>query len=390
MRRIRALCVATMAVGVGCGGSGCTDTGLGFISQDVGLVSEPGPVLEFSPPAADEPTVAPALEVELRVGGAEQAAGRVVVAVDPAGTRLAAAGTWLAPGTFAVKRSEVAVWSMGAWEPELKLEPGTFVDALALGPAMLAFGGGYGAVFDVVQLPGGARRQVPLNASPPPRRGSAWLARLAMDARGERLAGCVNYTNDVLVWRASDFKLLSRGQHNFECELIAFSSDGQDLSVRYSLGRNRTFAVESGAVARAFTDGHFAEFTWSAFSPSGRLLATMSDGEPDVRLWDTRSGRQVRTLTTSAQGGPFTLLARFHPSGRQLVVYEGGDKLTLWQLEPARKVAAWKTPHQTEITGLEFSPDGRRLVSAGTDGSLAVWTWRPGPVPAPAPAGPSR
>src|SRR5439155_11136749 len=67
-----------------------------------------------------------------------------------------------------------------------------------------------------------------------------------------------------------------------------------------------------------------------------------------------------------------------HPDNQQLALGSWGGTVELWDINPWR--AGWVTPairtlygHTAHITGLAFSADGQRLVSAGDDRGLKVW-----------------
>jgi WD40 repeat protein len=340
--------------------------------EAVGLTPSPGPVPELTPPSPAEPDAAPVLVKTLRVG-AETSFGRVVLSIDPKGQRLAASGTWRSPRSLDVKSSAIAVWSLTTFERELSTTPGTVIDALALGDEVLAFGGGPGTSFQVVPLKGCRTTAVALKTSVPRRTGSPTLSRLVFSADGARLAGCVDYSEDVLVWTLPDFTEVMRGRHDFECERLSFSRDGAEVALRFSLGRNRVWDARTGQLTRAFADEHFSEFTWSDLSPSGRLLATSTDADPVVLLWDTRSGQVVARVDATDQGGPFSLVTQFHPAGHLLVTSDGSGTLKLWRLAPVSLVASWQL--EGEITELRFTPDGRTLVAASGEGVVSVFRW---------------
>src|SRR5262249_21340965 len=97
----------------------------------------------------------------------------------------------------------------------------------------------------------------------------------------------------------------------------------------------------------------------------------------EVKLWDAQTGRAVRTLkshTKAVYGGGFS------PDGKRLAAGIGAcdthgkplpGEVKLWDTETGEEVLSLKG-HTREVVSVCFSPDGKRLASAG-GGEVKVW-----------------
>lgn len=176
---------------------------------------------------------------------------------------------------------------------------------------------------------------------------------------------------------------------------------------------NRSAAVTQ-AIALGSASG---PVTSVAFSPDGRLLAA-AGGVPgqfgEIRLWDVRSRRLVRTLRGhedaiygvafspdgrtlaagsydrlvslwSVQGGAPRMLKDhidavysvvFSPDGRQVASAAGDRTIKVWDVATGRRAYTLSEP-AAEQYSVAFSPDGRRLAAAGADRMLRLWNVTP-------------
>jgi len=102
----------------------------------------------------------------------------------------------------------------------------------------------------------------------------------------------------------------------------------------------------------------------------GRLVASGSmDGS--ISVWSTSSSRLQRSFR--AHNGRVTALA-FMPSERALLATAGTDGLVkLWDLRAMRN-ARVLSGHTGPVRALGFADAGRRLISAGDDGVILIWS----------------
>lgn len=112
----------------------------------------------------------------------------------------------------------------------------------------------------------------------------------------------------------------------------------------------------------------------AAFTPDGTRLV-VNQGRGTLTLYDGQTFEQIRSWSNVRQGEPYNIIVGLavHP-GSRLVAYAGSDDDTVrvWDLDAGREVARL-SGHTDGVVGLAFGPDGTRLASLSTDGTLRMW-----------------
>jgi WD40 repeat protein len=143
---------------------------------------------------------------------------------------------------------------------------------------------------------------------------------------------------------------------------LAFSPDGALWSVE-DPGTLRQWDTTTGQAAGS-TFLSDLETLW-AFSRDARLLASASD---EVSLWEVATGQMLHTIPQPSW------VAAVAVRDRPLIVATGHDDgvVRLWDAG-SRRLLRELGGHDRPVGVLAFSPDGKRLASAGEDRIICVW-----------------
>jgi WD40 repeat protein len=143
---------------------------------------------------------------------------------------------------------------------------------------------------------------------------------------------------------------------------VAFSPDGKYVAAGGG-GQFNDLAIdlwdlETGNLVRRFA-GHHDRFWDLAFTPDGSIL--ISGGADGVRFWDVQKGTLLRWTRTT---GIVTALA-ISRDGKTCAAGTNDGAIHLWRNNGAEVIGSIASDNHVDY--LEFSPDGRSLVSTGWD-----------------------
>ena len=114
------------------------------------------------------------------------------------------------------------------------------------------------------------------------------------------------------------------------------------------------------------------------FTPGGEIVTSAQQGE--TLLWNAKNGRIERRFTI---GGPFAL----SPNGRLAAVAQNNANpsdptaaLAVLNLRTGRHRLLQTLPVRAWLIGLQFMPDGKRVIGASFEGALRVWNVEGGSI----------
>ncbi len=198
---------------------------------------------------------------------------------------------------------------------------------------------------------------------------SASASALAFSTDGRKLA-VGNHQGQAAVWSVLDGKLLTSfraGRGTVNC--LAFSSDDRRLAVG---GADGLLAIWDWEATMHVTNCRASTYDVYAvaFSPDGVTLA--SGGRDRGYLWDVATGRPLLDLGTR----DFVTGLAFSPNGRRLACSslggfdEGG--VYVWELDEDRGIQTLRGL-DTQVVRLWYSQDGKALAALSQNWRIGVW-----------------
>ncbi|HXE54196.1 MAG TPA: protein kinase [Tepidisphaeraceae bacterium] len=173
-------------------------------------------------------------------------------------------------------------------------------------------------------------------------------------------------------YRNSPPPLLTFSGNGGAVRAVAVSRDGR-LAV--SGGEDhlvRLWDTRTGTEIRSFS-GHHGAVLCVAISDDAKNALSGGD-DKTLRLWDLQSGELLRKFDSPS--GMVNCVA-FSPD--QLTALSGGEDgtLSLWDLHTGQIIRTLAGPKQN-VLSVAFSPDGTRALSGGADKTLRLWDLKSG------------
>ena len=155
--------------------------------------------------------------------------------------------------------------------------------------------------------------------------------------------------------------------------LLALEAGGLDDSVDSRgalLG-----ALEHGSRIHAWLQGLDSPLVATAFSPDGKLLATVTSLDGTM-LWNTATWKPVGPPLRSSQGGWEGV--DFSPDGRTLAIAGAKGRVELWDVSMRKELRELADPAAVAgvpmLSAVRFSPNGR-IIAAGPQETGHVTLW---------------
>jgi WD40 repeat protein len=195
---------------------------------------------------------------------------------------------------------------------------------------------------------------------------SGWLADVSLSADGSRVA-TASEDKTARIWSMTNGAELLRLQHPAAVLGVALNPANGSVTTACADATLRTWNSETGELMRESL-GHDGKVTAVRHSPDGRWLAS-AGADGTVRLWSGDTGEARHVLRGHA--GEINSLAFSHDA--ELLASAGADAtVRLWDVAAGDVVHVLRGHHDV-VNDLCFSTNNRRVASTSNDSTIKLW-----------------
>jgi WD40 repeat protein len=132
----------------------------------------------------------------------------------------------------------------------------------------------------------------------------------------------------------------------------------------------RTTAQEAAPTPTVAFKGHTEAIYSATFNADSTLVATGSF-DKSVKLWDAKTGKELRTFAGTTAHQNLVLNVAFAPNGESLATGSSDNSARVWDVPVSTPVKEFM--HAAGVSAVAVSADGKLIAGACKDGSIKLW-----------------
>ena len=160
-------------------------------------------------------------------------------------------------------------------------------------------------------------------------------------------------------------KIHSLKGHASNVMAIAFNADGSRIISGSADGTVKVWDVKKGTCNLGVEPQEHCRAL--AYSADGSKFAVLSGGA--ITIWDSQTRQKLSELRET---GERLACIEFSPEGKRIVTGGSNRLVKIWSVETGSLVRTLRG-HEDTVIGVSFSPDGKLIASGSSDNTAKIW-----------------
>jgi RNA polymerase sigma factor (sigma-70 family) len=180
-----------------------------------------------------------------------------------------------------------------------------------------------------------------------------------------------NFRSTLRVWTAATEKWTDLGgvDGTASAAPFQFSTDGKTVAFAVSNGVFEVRALPDGKLKLQVPPSVAQLVEPAAMSPDGKFVARIDLTTSEIHLWDIESGKRLPALSDQPTGTAHAV--GWSPDSKTLAAAHQSNHVRLWDVAARKKIRDIQM-HDSRVSDLAFSSDGKRLAVADGDGVTVI------------------
>ncbi|CAN5426184.1 hypothetical protein BH09BAC5_BH09BAC5_02380 [soil metagenome] len=170
-----------------------------------------------------------------------------------------------------------------------------------------------------------------------------------------------------LIGFAQQTKIILPIGHIGQIYSTEYSPDGKKIVTAASDGTAKIWDANTGILLVDLT-GHSKSVNYAEYSPDGKKIITASS-DGTAKIWDASTGVVYMTLIGHSEE---LYSAKYSPDGKKIATYSKDLSIKLWDAISGTLLQTL-IGHTANINSIQFSPDGYKILTSSDDGTAKIW-----------------
>lgn len=201
-----------------------------------------------------------------------------------------------------------------------------------------------------------------------------WVTAVAMSPDGQQIASGSD-DESIKLWDAESGECVQTIEgYSLYVKSVSYNPDGTLLAAGVSWRHVDIWDIETGVRLHSLY-GHDGQVTSVTFSADGEQVVSASS-DNQVKIWDIKTGECLSTLDAGEEWMQHNVVCH-HPMTSQIAYSANDYTICIWDTQSEVMINTL-SGHSDDVIALAYSRDGTKLASSAEDETIKLWNLETG------------